>query len=256
MNSQPDRAGDTHPGDGAPVPAHQDGDRPSASISVIIPALNEAACIAATLTRLQPWRDGGHEIIVVDGGSTDATVSLARPLSDQILVSTRRGRAHQMNRGARMARGDILLFLHADTCPPDNAPRDMIDALTSQPKGWGFFGVRFTGGGPLLRLVAFMMNWRSRLTGIATGDQAIFVRRPLFEAVGGFPGIPLMEDIALSKTLKHIHRPIHLRRPVTTSSRRWERHGIWRTVFLMWRLRMAFFFGADPNQLARRYDLG
>lgn len=239
-----------------PLTKDHGGGHRSTVISVIIPALNEAECIAATLIPLQPWRDAGHEIIVVDGGSTDETVSLARPLADQLLVSSRRGRAHQMNHGARAALGDILLFLHADTHPPKHAPWDLINAMTTQPKGWGFFSVRFTGGGPLLYLVAFMMNWRSRLTGIATGDQAIFVRRPLFEAMGGYPGIPLMEDIALTKRLKHIHRPVCLLNRVMTSSRRWERHGVWRTVFLMWRLRLTFFFGADPSRLARHYDLG
>jgi len=252
--------------DNPPIPAantlhgsvakHRDGDHPPPVISVIIPILNEAAYITDTLVPLQPWRDAGHEIIIVDGGSTDQTLAVARPLADQILVSTRRGRAHQMNRGARAARGDILLFLHADTCLPDNAAQDMIFALTAQAKGWGFYRVRFTGSGPALGLIAFMMNWRSRLTGIATGDQAIFVRRPLFEAMGGYAAIPLMEDIDLSRRLKHIHTPLCLRARVVTSSRRWERHGVWRTVFLMWRMRLAFFFGADPGLLAQRYDLG
>lgn len=253
MNHPASQPEDTSP---APFAKRRDGAPRAPVISVIIPALNEAACIAASLIPLQSWRDAGHEVIVVDGGSTDDTVSLARPLADQILVSTRRGRAYQMNRGAQAARGDILLFLHADTRPPEHATRGVIDAVTARPKGWGFFAVRFTGASPLLRLVAVMMNWRSRLTGIATGDQAVFVRRPLFEAVGGYPAIDLMEDIALSKRLKQIHRPICLPMPVTTSSRRWERHGILRTVFLMWRLRLAFFFGADPGRLAQRYDLG
>ncbi len=256
MFRQPIAVGDSRPGDSDLRTAQRDDNRPSLSISVIIPVFDEAANIAATLMPLQSWRDAGHEIIVVDGGSTDETHSLARPLADQILVSIRRGRAHQMNRGARAARGDVLLFLHADTRLPDDAAQALGTALSTQPKGWGFFAVGFTARGPLLQLVAFMMNRRSRLTGIATGDQAIFVRRPLFEAMGGYAAIPLMEDIDLSKRLKHIHTPICLRSRVITSSRRWERHGVWHTVFLMWRLRLAFFFGADPNQLARRYDLG
>jgi rSAM/selenodomain-associated transferase 2 len=233
-----------------------DAAHPAPAISVIIPVLNEENHIAATLGPLLAWRDAGHEIIVVDGGSTDRTVSVARPLADQLLVSPRRGRAHQMNHGARAAYGDILLFLHADTQPPAGAAQEILAALATQPKGWGFFRVRFTGGSPVLAMVAFMMNLRSRLSGIATGDQAVFVRRPLFDAVGGYPAIPLMEDIALCRRLKHIHRPICLGKRVTTSSRRWERHGVWRTVILMWRLRLAYFFGADPGRLARRYHLG
>lgn len=227
--------------------------RPTLKFSIIMPVLNEAAVIVHGLDVLQPLREAGHEVIVVDGGSTDATVNLARPLADNVLVSTRSGRAYQMNKGARNASGDVLLFLHADGQLPAEAVQRVADALTARARGWGRFDLRLSGGAATLRVVEFMINLRSRLSGIATGDQAMFVRKPLFEAVGGFPAIALMEDVALSKRLKRVHRPICLKARVLASSRRWERDGIWRTVFLMWHLRLAYFFGADPQRLVRRY---
>jgi rSAM/selenodomain-associated transferase 2 len=220
-------------------------------LSIIIPVLNEAAGIEAALAVLAPCRTRGAEIIVVDGGSRDGTEALARPFADRVLV-TPRGRAMQMNAGAVAARGDALLFLHADTRLPDDADTLVRDGLTHSGRAWGRFDVQFARGGAL-SLIAFMMNLRSRLTGIATGDQAIFATRAAFEAVGGFPPIALMEDIALSARLKHISRPMRLRARVITSERRWRMHGILRTVVLMWRLRLAYFLGADPAQLARRY---
>ncbi|MEI2783937.1 MAG: TIGR04283 family arsenosugar biosynthesis glycosyltransferase [Candidatus Competibacter sp.] len=158
-----------------------------------------------------------------------------------------------MNAGARQANGDILWFLHADSLPPPDALSLIRAALAGRERGWGRFDVRLSGRRPSLRMVEFSMNLRSRLTGIATGDQGIFVRRDLFERIGGYPPIALMEDIALSRTLKRYGRPVCLRQRVLTSSRRWERDGIARTVLLMWRLRLAYFLGADPDRLARIY---
>lgn len=221
--------------------------------SIIIPALNEAEKIVATLAPLQLLRQQGHEVILCDGGSCDETVALAQPLVDYI-VSSERGRSLQMNNGAAQATGDLLLFLHADTQLPANAAQLIESAL--HKKSWGRFDVRLSGTHPLLRVIEFMMNWRSRLTGICTGDQALFIRQELFRAAGGFPEIALMEDIALSKRLKPHSRPACIATPVITSSRRWERYGILRTVVLMWRLRLAFFCGADPQRLAERYRKG
>jgi rSAM/selenodomain-associated transferase 2 len=218
-------------------------------LSIVMPVLNEAVGIEGALRALAPYRARGAEVIVVDGDSGDGTAGLARPLADRVL-SAQRGRAAQMNAGATAATGDALLFLHADTRLPDNADRHILDGLKDRP--WGRFDVRFDGGG-LLRLVAMMMNARSRLTGIATGDQAMFMTRAAFEQAGGFPPIALMEDVALSARLKRLGRPLCLSARVTTSSRRWRRHGLWRTILLMWGLRLRYFFGADPARLARAY---
>jgi rSAM/selenodomain-associated transferase 2 len=219
-------------------------------LSIVLPVLNEAAEIEAALTALTPLRARGCEVIVVDGGSTDATLALARPLASHVL-STSRGRARQMNAGAAVARGDVLLFLHADTRLPENADVLIADALRASGRGWGRFDVQFLHGA--LPLIASMMNLRSRLTGIATGDQAIFVSRAAFESAGGFPDIPLMEDIALCARLKRLSRPLCLGARATTSPRRWRKHGVMRTVLLMWRLRLAYFFGAEASALARAY---
>ncbi|MCC6193069.1 MAG: TIGR04283 family arsenosugar biosynthesis glycosyltransferase [Burkholderiales bacterium] len=221
-------------------------------ISIIVPALEEAASITATLSALQPLRAQGHEVIVVDGGSRDATLLIARLLADRAYV-TGAGRATQMNFGAGKATGDVLLFLHADTLlPPDAAPA--IRVALAGGAAWGRFDVAILGKPRVLRVVAAMMNLRSRLTGIATGDQAIFVRRAAFAAAGAFPPIPLMEDVALSSALKRCAgRPACLRTRVTTSGRRWQARGPWRTIFTMWRLRLAYALGADPATLARHY---
>ncbi|MBI3937378.1 MAG: TIGR04283 family arsenosugar biosynthesis glycosyltransferase [Betaproteobacteria bacterium] len=222
-------------------------------LSIIVPCLNEAEGVAATLASLQPLRARGAEAIVVDGGSSDRTVELAAPWVDRV-VTAPRGRAAQMNAGAAGAAGPILLFLHADSVLPPEADRLIIDGLARHGKDWGRFDVAIAGRHPLLRVVERSMNVRSRLTGIATGDQGMFVTRALFDAVHGFPAIPLMEDIALSRKLKKFGAPLCLRHPVVTSARRWERGGVWRTVLLMWRLRLAYFLGADPRDLALRYD--
>jgi rSAM/selenodomain-associated transferase 2 len=221
-------------------------------LSIIIPVLNEQETIAKSLAALQPLRRLGVEVIVVDGGSTDATRDLARPLADSVL-SASRGRASQMNAGARRAKSEHFLFLHSDTALPEQAFEQTSGALNQSGRVWGRFDVRFDSPLPILRLVAFMMNRRSRWTGIATGDQAMFVQRQAFERVGGFPEIPLMEDIALSKSLKRLSPPVCLRARVTTSGRRWEKNGALRTILLMWRLRAAYFLNADPSRLAERY---
>jgi len=221
-------------------------------LSVIIPALNEACCIRDILQQLQALRAQGHEVILVDGGSCDETIALAQPLVDQLLPAPS-GRALQMNLGAQAARGRVLWFLHADTRVPDQAARLIIEAV-QQAGSWGRFDVRLSGDKVLLRLVERMMNWRSRLTGVASGDQGIFVTRELFEQIGGFAELPLMEDIDLSRRLKSQQRPVCLRDTLTTSSRRWEQQGILRTVVLMWYLRLAYFLGVSPARLAMHYD--
>jgi rSAM/selenodomain-associated transferase 2 len=221
-------------------------------ISIIIPALNEAETITATLLALQPLRAAGHEVIVVDGGSEDNTFALASPSADQVLHGPR-GRGRQMNAGASAAMGNILLFLHADTQLPPGADALLAEGLAQTGRRWGRFDVRLSGRHPMLRVIGRMISWRSRLTGIASGDQAIFVCREWFERVGGYPEMPLMEDLALSRLLKRHGRPLCLRAPVVTSSRRWENRGIWRTIVLMWRLRLAYYLGADPARLASDY---
>jgi rSAM/selenodomain-associated transferase 2 len=222
------------------------------TLSIIVPVLDEAEGIAAALAALAPYRRNGAEAIVVDGGSSDGTADIARPLADAGIVATR-GRATQMNAGAAIAQGDLLLFLHADTRLPPDADRLIHEGLVRTGHAWGRFDIAIEGSSALLTAVAFTMNLRSRLTGIATGDQAMFVTRDAFAQVGGFADIALMEDIDLSKRLKRISPPLCLRTRVTTSGRRWEQRGVLRTVLLMWRLRLAYFLGAEPALLARRY---
>jgi rSAM/selenodomain-associated transferase 2 len=224
----------------------------AAGLSIIIPVLNEDAGIVATLQALSPLRARGAEVVVVDGGSRDRTVALARPLCDR-LMSAPRGRASQMNAGAGAARGDVLLFLHADTRLPADADRLVLDGLARAGRAWGRFDVRIDGRHPLFPLIAATMNLRSRLTGIATGDQAIFADRTAFAAVGGYPDIALMEDIVLSRRLKRLGRPLCLSARALTSGRRWETHGVVRTILTMWRLRLAFYLGAEPATLASSY---
>jgi rSAM/selenodomain-associated transferase 2 len=192
------------------------------------------------------------DIIVADGGSDDGTADLARPLADRVITAPR-GRARQMNAGAAAATGDVLLFLHCDTVLPEDADRLVLDGLARTGAAWGRFDVRIEGRHPLLPVVAAMMNARSRLTGIATSDQAIFVRRDAFGKAGRFPDIPLMEDIAFSKGMKRISAPLCLHSKAVTSGRRWEKHGVLKTIVLMWRLRLAYFLGADPATLAKDY---
>jgi rSAM/selenodomain-associated transferase 2 len=221
-------------------------------LSIIVPVLNEGDGIAAALDALAHLRALGTEVIVVDGGSRDATIERAQLRADRVVLAPR-GRALQMNAGAARASGDVLLFLHVDTRLPAEANRVVLDGLAGSARDWGRFDVKIDGRSRLLPVVAWLMGLRSRLTGIATGDQAIFVRREAFQAVGGFPAIALMEDIAICKRLKRRGRPLCLRACVTTSGRRWEKNGVLGTILLMWRLRFAYFLGADPKQLARQY---
>ncbi|MCW5634239.1 MAG: TIGR04283 family arsenosugar biosynthesis glycosyltransferase [Rubrivivax sp.] len=221
-------------------------------LSIIVPALDEAAGIGAALAALAPLRARGAEVIVVDGGSSDGTVALATAAgADRVLVAER-GRARQMNAGAAVAHGDWLLFLHADTRLPDRAD-EALAAASERGARWGRFDVVIDGRPRLLRLVAALMNRRSRLTGIATGDQAIFVERMLFAEVGGYPDQPLMEDIELSRRLRALAAPACLHERVVTSGRRWEQRGPWRTVFLMWWLRWRYWRGESPQRLAEEY---
>ena len=224
----------------------------SLPLTIIVPTLNEAPGIVVFLEALQPLRERGAELILADGGSRDGTIAGATALVDRV-VSSPRGRALQMNAGAAAANGDVLLFLHADCKLPDDADRLIADALRSSRRRWGRFDVRLSGAAPLLRVIEWMMNRRSRLTGICTGDQALFIERPLFEAVHGFAPIALMEDLAISRALKRDSAPLCLKAKVSVSSRRWEKHGIWRTIVLMWRLRFAYFCGAKPDRLAQVY---
>lgn len=222
------------------------------SLSIIIPTLNEEDIITDTLERLQVLREAGHEIIVVDAKSFDKTYSLAAQFADSVLLAEE-GRGWQMNAGAEYANNDILLFLHADTSLPDNADQLINQALQEDGKSWGRFNVRLSGKTWLLRIVEGMMNWRSCFTGIATGDQAIFVKASTFKQIGGFADIPLMEDIDLTRRLKRIKRPICIKTPVITSSRRWEENGIIRTILLMWSLRLAYALGVSPETLSKYY---
>jgi len=222
------------------------------TVSIIVPVLNDAAVLATTLNLLQSLRRQGCELIVVDGGSHDDSAEIAASLADQVLTAPA-GRAVQMNAGAQVAQGDVLWFLHGDSVPPPDAEQLIVQALHHPKRVWGRFDVRLSGNQPLLRMVETFMNWRSCLTGIATGDQGVFIQRAVFNKIGGYPAIPLMEDIALSRALKRISCPACLRQRLVTSSRRWEQNGIFRTITLMWRLRLAYYFGADPTRLARIY---
>lgn len=222
-------------------------------ISVIVPVRNDAACLQARSALLKSLRKRACEVIVVDGESTDQSVAVARRITDKVLV-TSPGRARQMNAGAAAARGDLLWFLHADMELSPPAIDEMLRHAEPQGRAvWGRFDVSLRGEHWFYRVVETMMNIRSRCTGIATGDQAIFVSRKLFQRAGGYPDISLMEDIALSRELRRFARPLCLRQRVAPSTRRWAQHGMIRTTLLMWRLRLAYFFGASPAKLARIY---
>jgi rSAM/selenodomain-associated transferase 2 len=221
-------------------------------ISIIMPVLNEARTLASTLRAAQALRQAGVELIIVDGGSDDTTLALCVGAADQVLQAPR-GRARQMNFGARQAGASTLLFVHADTTLPAGAQDMVAERLSSGGHRWGRFDVSITGRAAMLPFIAACMNLRSRLTGIATGDQAIFVRRDAFDAVGGFPDQPLMEDVELSRRLRRLGRPACIGAKVTTSGRRWDQHGVWRTILLMWRLRLLYWLGVPAERLARAY---
>lgn len=221
-------------------------------VSLIVPVLNEERLIHPLLNLSQCISGQSVELIIVDGGSHDNTVTLAEKFADQVIVAAR-GRASQMNAGAEVATGDLLLFLHVDTRLPDNFLSVLTNDFPTSGKHWGRFDVQLSGSHLLFRVIEFCMNWRSRLTGIATGDQAIFVKRAAFNEIGGFPALALMEDISLSRLLKMQSRPFCSRSRVITSSRKWESKGILATTLLMWRVRLAYYFGASPDYLARIY---
>lgn len=221
-------------------------------ISIIIPTLNEAQALPVTVQLLQPLKEQGVEIIVVDGGSVDKTLNIAEQYATKT-VQLKVGRARQMNAGAECAEGELLLFLHADTQLPSNA-LTLLDKLSGKQLYWGRFNVKLDGASYAFRIIENMMNWRSRLTGIVTGDHAMFISKDLFTEVKGFPDIALMEDIAISKKLKKVSMPVCLKESVITSSRRWNEYGVIRTVLLMWRLRWAFFWNEDAQILAERYQ--
>ncbi|WP_116473026.1 TIGR04283 family arsenosugar biosynthesis glycosyltransferase [Zobellella maritima] len=221
------------------------------TLSIIIPMLNEAPDLPGLLARL-PLRDCHCEVLLVDGGSRDDSVTIARQAGFRVLESER-GRARQMNAGATAASGELLLFLHADTILPPMAVQAVQSALADGQHQWGRFDVHISGRHPMLAVIGGLMNLRSRLTGIATGDQAMFVTRAAFEQVAGFPDQPLMEDVELSKRLKRLSPPACLKLKVSTSGRRWESRGLWRTIWLMWQLRFAYWRGAPAEQLARAY---
>lgn len=220
-------------------------------LRIVVPVFNEGQTLGPRLKALQPLRARGAELVVVDGGSTDASWAVAAAHADRVLLAPR-GRGAQMNAGALGSRAEVLLFLHADTALPPLADR-LIQQALHRAGEWGRFDLRIDGSHPLLRPTEHLINLRSRLTGAATGDQAIFVRRRTFERLGGFADLPLMEDIELSARLKRVGRPSCISTPVITSGRRWTTHGVLRTILLMWGLRARYFFGADPQELADRY---
>jgi len=221
-------------------------------IDIVVPVLNEAGALPALLAdRRRLRRKAGF--IFVDGGSCDGTVTLLRRAGVRWLASDP-GRARQMNAGAAASNAEILLFLHVDTRLDSSHIEDVLQAMRDSDVVGGRFDVRLSGRHPAFRVIEFFINLRSRLTRISTGDQAIFVRRDVFESLGGFPEQPLMEDVEFSKRLKRLGRIACLRRRVTTSSRRWECRGIARTVLLMWWLRLRYWLGADPAALERWYS--
>ena len=221
-------------------------------LSIIVPTLNEATQLRQTLAELQSWRARGVEIIVVDGGSSDATAVIAKSIADKVLVSSK-GRARQMNQGAVHARGKTLLFLHADTQLTSTALVALQQLLSTKPEAWGRFDVRIDGRSAMFAVIAWFMNQRSRWTHISTGDQAQFFSRDLFYRVGKFPVQPLMEDIEICRRTKRIPKPDSLHQKVTTSGRRWERYGVWRTIGLMWSLRYRYWRGVPASVLAKAY---
>jgi rSAM/selenodomain-associated transferase 2 len=222
-------------------------------LSIVLPVLNEARQLPEVLECLRPARERGVEVIIVDGGSEDGTLATAARAGAR-LVSSPKGRARQMNAGARIAGGDVLLFLHVDTILPERADLLIEAALCDCRRVWGRFDVDIRGRPWMLRVIAVFMNWRSRISGIATGDQAIFVARSAFESIGGFPDQPLMEDVELCKRLRVLSPPACLRARAVTSGRRWENRGVWRTIVLMWRLRWAYWRGVPASVLANLYE--
>lgn len=223
-------------------------------IAIVVPVFNESLVLpklTSDLTTLQQVANSDFELVFVDGGSTDNTAALIQAAGLRVINSPK-GRAWQMNTGATQTTGDVLLFLHADTQLPKNAWAEIKSNLT-EDICWGRFDVRIAGKPWMLAVVSRMMNWRSRLTGIATGDQAMFMTRSAYQAIGGFPELALMEDIEASRRLRQLSRPACIVSPVITSGRRWETRGVWTTIFLMWRLRWAYWRGESPQKLGELY---
>ncbi len=221
-------------------------------LSIVVPMLNERQELPTLLSHLRHWQSRGCEVLLVDGGSSDGSLQKAQAEGWPVIRS-KPGRSLQMNRGVAYSQGSALLFLHADTRLPDNADEEVLQAL-QEGCGWGRFDVQISGGPALLRLVAWCMNQRSRLGGIATGDQALFMTRELFDEVGGFPQLPLMEDIELCRRLRQRRQPRCLRSRVMTSGRRWQQGGVCNTIWLMWRLRWRYWRGVPAAALAREYQ--
>jgi len=221
-------------------------------LSVIIPVLNEAKNLESILSRLRATCPAA-EVVVVDGGSEDEISTIVRRFPWVMYLSGRRGRARQMNAGASVAKGEILLFLHADVRLSARAEATIIEAFSDHDIVAGRFDIRFDNPRPVFKVIAFFINFRSRLTKICTGDQALFVRRKTFEELGGYPDIPLMEDVELARRLKRRGGMICLRSKVTASARKWEREGVFRTILLMWALRFLYFIGVNPSRLHRWY---
>ncbi|MGO1232671.1 MAG: TIGR04283 family arsenosugar biosynthesis glycosyltransferase [Marinobacter sp.] len=221
-------------------------------LTIIVPVLNEIETLPALIEHLKHWQSRGAEVLVVDGHSDDQTAAEARSMGFSVIESPR-GRAAQMNAGAQASQARNLVFLHADTRLPEQADHKILTALRDSEVAWGRFDVQIEGKSKWLPIIAWFMNTRSRLTGIATGDQTLFMTRQAFEEVGGFPDQPLMEDIEISRRLKQIASPMCLWEKVTTSGRRWDARGGWCTIWLMWQLRWAYWRGTPAEQLAERY---
>jgi len=219
-------------------------------LSIILPVFNEGEQLQHYLLALQELRSADCEIIAVDGGSTDSSLALLQQYCDQVITSSQ-GRSIQMNTGAAAAQGEILLFLHADTLLPKHSKTLITQALENAD--WGRFDVKLDSHGAMYRVISTLMNWRSRLSKICTGDQALFFNKSFFLDLGGYPDTPLMEDIAICKTARSMGRFVALKNKVRTSARRWQKHGLWRTILLMWELRLRYFLGQSPSSLARRY---
>jgi len=224
-------------------------------LSIIIPTLNEENNIARVINDIKSSIQlENYEIIICDGGSSDKTTFIAESLCDQVVISPA-GRGGQLNHGAKNAHGDILLFLHADTSLPIHFDKMITNAIATNPgKSWGRFDLRLSGEKVIFRIVERLINIRSRITFISTGDQCLFMTREIFENVNGFKHIPLMEDVDISKRLKNVCPPICIACPVVSSSRRWEEKGILRTILLMWWLRLLFYMGISPETLKRLYN--